>query len=367
MSWSQITFGNFNLIELSCLLAWIILLLPALFYLGTTWRNRRELLLDRLGPAAIKLYYTQFFPSSASKRIQKRAARAGHTEKENTQAQFRRDFGRLYGRRHYVLPLLLLALISAIGLRATSQSIQAWLGLSAIGKPFPAIAISAFLGGYAWVLYDQFIRFRTGDFTAHDVYGGIYRFLIAIPLGISLSSLLKDTVGVAVAFLLAAFPTATLFTIARRVAGQKLGLGESQEGGSLELEKLQCVSRSNAERYVDEGISTIAELAWADPIDLTIKTNREFNFVIDSVSQALLWVYFQDGVKKLYPLSLRGAQEVCTFLNDLDSDEPKIKHAAETSLKQAAGLMELDKESFLYTLLTVKDDPYAQFLFKVWA
>jgi hypothetical protein len=403
----------------------VILLLPAIAYLATTWRNRREFLLDRLGPDAVRLYYKQFFPSSAqhrtadpseanraaaAKRAAVLAAQAEHaaevkdaaeaeaaaesklaSENESARAadrtaqadraaeaqsaaedikdiaQFRKDFGRLYGRRHYVLPLLLLALVSAIGLLATSRSIQAWLGWIPADKSFPRIAVSAFLGGYAWVLYDQFRRFRTGDFTAHDVYAGIYRFLIAIPMGVSLASLLKDNAGIGVAFLLAAFPTTTLFTIARRLANQKLGLGETQEGGSLELEKLQCVGRTNAERYVDEGITTIAELAWADPIDLTIKTNREFNFVIDSVSQALLWVYFEDRVKQLYPLSLRGAQEVCTLFDSLVSEEPKERNAAEKNLAAAAAIMELDVESCKYTLIGVKDDPYAQFLFNVWS
>jgi hypothetical protein len=356
------TFANLDLIELFCLLAWVILLLPTLVYLGTTWRNRRRFLLDRLGPEEIKFYYKQFFPSSASRRFLKRRA-----DREDIKTQFKQDFDRLYGIRHYALPLGLLAFISGIGIWVTAKSLQSWLGRDPNFKAFPAIAISAFLGAYAWVLYDQFARFRTGDFTAHDVYSGIYRFLIAIPLGISLATFLKDDVGVGVAFLLAAFPTATLFKFSRRLTSQKLGLGEGKEGGTLELEKLQCVGRSNAERYLDEGVSTIAELAWADPIDLTVRTNREFNFVIDSISQALLWVYFQDGVKKLYPLSLRGAQEVCTFLDDLDSDEPKIKRAAEQNLKTAAGLMGLEEQSFLYTLITVKDDPYAQFLFGIWA
>lgn len=362
MPWLQATYRTLNLVELACLLAWVIILLPAVAYLWTTWPNRREYLFDHLSEDAIDLYYQQFFPSSAPRRLLKRWRRFDKADKKS---QFRYDFGRLYGRRHYVLPFLLLALISAIGLLATSLSVQVWLGSD--GKAFPPIAISAFLGAYAWVLYDQFGRFRTGDFTAHDVYSAIFRFLIAIPLGISLAALLKDNAGIAVAFLLGAFPTTTLFTISRRLASQKLGLGETQEGGALELEKLQCVGKSNAERYVDEGITTIADLAWADPIDLTIKTNRQFNFVVDSVSQALLWLYFEDRVKKLYPLSLRGAQEVCSLLNDLNSDKPKEKAAAEANLKLAASMMELDEQSFLYTLLSVKDDPYAQFLFKVWA
>lgn len=349
-----ILFGNLYLIDFAAIMAWVILLLPALFYLATTWKNRRDALSARLGPEAIKVYYTQFFPNL-------------EIREDAIEQQFRRHFGRLYGRRHYLLPLLLLAIISALGLRATSQSIQVWLGLNSGGSVYPSIVISAFLGGYAWVLYDHFRRFRTGDFTSHDIYAAVYRFLIAIPLGISFATLLKDEVGIGVAFLLAAFPTTTLITVMRRLASQKLGLGESGESGTLELEKLQCIGRANAERYLDEGISTIAELAWADPIDLTIKTNQEFNFVIDSVSQALLWVYFEDRVKKLYPLSLRGAQEVCSFLDDLDSDEPKVKAAAEKNLTAASALMELDSDSLLYTLISVRDDPYAQFLYSVWS
>lgn len=361
MQWLR-TIINLNVVEVFCLLAWIVLLLPALVYLGTTWRNRRRLLLDRLGPEAIKLYYQQFYPSTASKRsIKRRAATLDIKE------QFKTDFNRLYGRRHYFLPLILLGLVVAIGFFATSRSVQAWLGWIPAESAFPPIAISAFLGGYAWVLYDQFLRFRTGDFTPHDVYGGLYRFLIVIPLGISLAVLLKDNAGIAVAFLLGAFPTTTLFIIVRRLASQKLGLGEAQDGGSLELEKLQCVGKSNAERYMDEGITTISELAWTDPIELTIKTNRDFNFVVDSVSQALLWVYFEDKVRELYPLSLRGAQEVCSLLDDLDSDEPKVQAAAQKNLEKAAAILELDEKSLLYTLISVRDDPYAQFLFGVWA
>ena len=168
------------------------------------------------------------------------------------------------GRRH-VLPLLLLALLAGIGMIATSDSIQVWLGWEPAAKAYPKIAISAFLGAYASVLYDQSERFRNGDFTAHDVYAAIYRFLIAIPLGISFGLLFTDKIQVGTAFLLAAFPTTTLLKLMRRLVSQRLGIGEEEKGGSLELEKLQCVGRSNAERYLNEGISTIAELAWTDP------------------------------------------------------------------------------------------------------
>ena len=341
-----------NSISLTCVVAWLALLLPALFYLFVTWTMRRKALLDRFSKKdAIRLYYEQFFPC---RRLD-----------ADLKSQFKREFDRTYGRRYYILPFTLLAIISGIGLWVTTGSVQAWVGWSSNAKPLPPIVITAFLGAYAWVLYDQFARFRTGDFTPHDLYSGLYRFLIAIPLGVSLAAFAKDEVGVAIAFLLAAFPTTTLFTFSRRLVSKNLKLGEKEENGRLELEKLQGIGRTNAERYLDEGISTIAELAWSNPIDLTVRTNRDLNFVIDSISQALLWLYFED-VQKLYPLSLRGAQEVCTLFQELDSEDLQVKHAAEHALKIAAARVGLDEKAFRYSLETVKDDPYAQFLFSIW-
>lgn len=341
---------NSNSITLICFFAWLVLLLPALFYLFVTWTMRRKALLDRFSnEKTIRLYYEQFFPCRELE--------------SDSKKQFERDFDRMYGRRYYILPFALMAIISGIGLWITDGTVQAWTGWNTNAKPLPPIVISAFLGAYAWVLYDQFARFRTGDFTAHDLYAGTYRFLIAVPLGVSLATFAKNEVGVSVAFLLAAFPTTTLFKFSRRLVSKNLNLGEKEEEGKLELERLQCMGRSNAERYLDEGISTIAELAWTNPIDLTVRTNRELNFVIDSISQALLWIYFED-VEKLYPLSLRGAQEVCTLSEELE--DPKKHQIAVHTLKAAAERMGLDEQAFRYTLETVKEDPYTEFLYRIW-
>jgi hypothetical protein len=376
---------TYDSIEIACLIAWIALLLPALMYLLIDWRIRRKVLLDHFNDEAIRLYYKQFSPFSPARPIRKRMS-----GDEGLQVQLRRDFDSRYGRRHYILPLLLLAVISGIGMWATARSVQTWLGIPP-GDPkvptFTTVTISAFLGGYAWVLLDQFSRFRTGDFTYHDVYQGVYRLLIAIPLGLSLATFSNLQVAAGFAFLLAGFPTATLFKFGRRLAAKSLGVGESDERGLLELEKLQCVGRANAERYLDEGVTTIAELAWADPIDLTIRTNREFNYVVDCISQALLWVYFEDDVKKLFHLSLRGAQDVSSFMRDLkalpfdspprgsplhDTDfssayEAEVAYAAQQTLTTGAARLNLNEETFKYTLWTVAEDPYTEFLVSIWA
>jgi hypothetical protein len=336
-------------------IAWICILIPSIIYLNTSWVKRRDKLFALFSNDTIELYFRQFYPNEMVNR-----------KERSLQVHFKNHFSRLYGRRHYTFPLILLALLSALGLLATFFSVESWLNDTT--PFFDRITISAFLGAYTWVLGDQLVRFQRSDFTSHDVYNGVYRFLVAVPLGLSLSAFVKDAIAEPFVFLLAAFPLQTLMKFSRRLVSQKLGLGESDpENGQLELQQLQGISLTAAEKYQEIGITTISELAWADPIDLMIKTNKDFSFVIDSISQSLLWVYFDKETKSLYKFSLRGAQEVCTFLDDLDSDEPKTKAAAKKTKESCADILKMDPESFIFTLLSVKEDPYAQFLFKIWA
>jgi hypothetical protein len=338
-------------------IAWVCLLLPSIIYLNTSWKLRKEKLFARLKSDSIKLYYERFYPNELSKEI---------IDEDDLRARFQKQFNVVYGKRHYVIPLILLGILSAIGLLGTFFSIGSWL-MPGTPAYFSPIVVSAFLGAYAWVLGDQLSRFQNSDFTYHDVYNAVYRFLIAIPLGLSLAKFAQDAVAIPLVFLLAAFPAETLFKFARRLVTQKFGLGEADaENGQLELQQLQGMGINNAERFQKEGITTIAELAWADPIDLMIKTNNDFSFVIDVISQSLLWIYFDKQTTVLYKYSLRGAQEVCSFLDELDSDEPKRKAAAEKTRDDCAALLSITPESFIFTLIAVRDDPYSQLLFNIW-
>ena len=60
----------------------------------------------------------------------------------------------------------------------------------------------------------------------------------------------------------------------------------------------KCKSQSAGRGHTNQRLSRLSS------------PNRPFNYVVDCISQALLWIYFQDNVQKLYVLSLRGAQEV---------------------------------------------------------
>jgi len=340
----------------ACVLGWLLTLSPPVVYLATSWKERRKHLFGIMTPTALREYYKQFSPSIV-------------ISGDQLQSRFQADFDQRYGWKLYLVPLFLLSAIAAVGLWGSARTLQVWVGIATDDRKFAIndIALSALLGGITWVVSDQLARLRRRDFTSHDIYNCVFRLLIAVPLGYSVAAFIDDKFKVPVAFLLGAFPTTTLFTIARRLGGERLKLGDDAVDGSSELEKLPSVGKAMAERLKDEGVNSIAELAYADPVNLTIRTNKQFTYVTDCISQALLWIYIQDSPRKLAMLSLRGAQEVNTLMGDLaSSTDDDSKADAEKTLAAAAAQLGLGKDELRHTFSEVAYDPYTLFLVKIW-
>ena len=349
--------GYTRLINAACALGWLFVMLPSIVYLLTGWRARRERLFGYFAPEALKIYFQQYFPSVNV---------ASDTNAQLT-ARFKDHYARHYGIRHYVWPLILLGAVAGLVAWGTAATLRVWVR-AAPEKSFALdpIVVSALMGAFVWVLADQLSRFRSFDFTEDDVNHCVFRFLMAVPFGYCLAALVKPEVGISLAFLIGTFPTGTIFTIARRLGSRNLGLGEQEGPGPSELEQLQSIGRSNSERFRDEGVTTIVELAWADPVDLTIRTNTEFSYVVDCMSQALLWVYFGAKVKDLYKYSLRGAWEVSYLVENLSSPDTQIRESAQSALRAAAGELSMDQSALYFTLKEISDDPYAKLLMKLW-
>jgi hypothetical protein len=342
------------IIVIACVIAWIFLLIPSISYLRTAWKTRFEMLKAILDENALKIYFEQFYPSK--KNIQN----------NNLIKEFELLFNQHHGRKKYLIPIILLCVISGIGILFVANNLLFWLKIDPFFAPLPPITISAFLGAYMWVAYDQFYRFRTRDFNYHDVYNCSFRFIIAVPLGLSFAAIFKDSVVITSAFLLGSFPTQTLFKFGRRFMTQKLYIKNQEDEVSNELEKLQCINREEAERYREEGTTNICQLAYSDPVDLTIRTNFDFNYVVDCISQALLWLYVGKNLDKLHPLGIRGAQEAYQLNNCLNSQNNDEKAMAEGNFREIAKVLNITENTLKMTLFEVTEDPYTQFLCNVW-
>lgn len=353
-SWS--TLFNEGFAWLATILLLGLLLLPVVLFIATTWKTkRRDICSFFSDPDVVRLYFQQFF-------------RLDIGDEQRAAAAFESSFSRRFGRRHFALPLVFLLAISAVEIFLTADTVAGWLQLtSRLQLRLPPIAVAAIAGGYMWVLGDLIGRNNRADISPTTLYWSAFRLVIVVPFAYALAQLLTENAGVPVAFLIGAFPTQTLRRVASRLAVRQIGVGEVGETGVTELEKLQGITTTNAERFSDEGIITIPQLAYADPVDLSIRTNFSFNYVVDCVSQALAWIYFENQLGEMRKYSLRGAQEIASLIGELDAGSRAEKARAAVVVKDLAKKLGIeDPAAFEHCLREVANDPYTLFLRDVW-
>ena len=330
-----------------------VLVLPVLLYLWTGWEIRRSEIFGTMSNRGVQLYFRQFFPART-------------TSTADPMEEFRRHYHHLYGRQQFIGPLVLMVAVAVVLLGLAVRTAVGWLSGTTVSPALPPIAVAAVAGAYMWIATDLISRCRRRALAPVDLYWSALRLIIAIPVGFAFAGIFKDEAGAPMAFALGAFPTRTLITVIRRVASRRLGLSESGEGPQAELEKLQGITPGNAERFSDEDISTILQLAYADPVDLTIRTSFSFNYVVDCVSQALAWIYFEDTLAKLRACSLRGAYEIYTLFRDLDGDDPLAAEVARAMIACVAAEVGQKPVVFEETLRQVAGDPYTEFNYAIW-
>ena len=329
-----------------------LLLVPPIIYLFTGWAVRRSEIVGAMSARGAELYFRQFYPAL--------------TPGKDVLKAFGKHYLRRYGRRHYVLPLLLLGSVASFLLLLAIHTVFDWLVGTSSKSDLPALAIGAIAGAYMWVVGDVLLRCRQRQLGPTDLYWAALRFIVATPLGYAFAGVLKPEVAVGVAVLLGAFPTNTLLTIARRVGNRKLGLSEGGTEAESEVEQIQGITQGLAERFRDEGVSTILQLAYSDPVDLTIRTSFSFNYVTDCVSQALAWIYLEGDLEKTRKLSLRGAQEINTLIEELEDGTEGEKQTALATIARVAGALNIDRDVFERLLREIAFDPYTEFIVDIW-
>jgi len=349
--------------ELPALLSCVIILLsmaPMAVYIAVGWRAKQLDIMNSLSPAACRLYFKAFYASAQVPEDDAAAMRA-----------FDALYDRWYGRRFFLIPGLVYFLTMALSVVLTVFSMIQPPGGS-LGAPNPAIAAMA--GAFMWCVNDQISRARRLDFSPSDLLWSALRMVIAIPLGYSFDALVQPVVASLVAFSLGAFPLSTLQVMLRRIAAKQLGTEDTAQQAADKIICLQGIDTDIVERLRNEDVTTISQLAYCDPVRLTMRSNLTFNFVVDAASQALAWLYFEDKLALLRPIGLRGAIEVHHFVKDLDATDAAPELAKFTAEAKAAFPTVLrvlsfdpaDEAALRLTMREIAGDPYAVFLSEVW-
>lgn len=327
-----------------------LLFIPIIVYLFTGWVAKRREILSSFSEDTIEEYFKVFFRDELE------------TE-NNLKDVFSEHYHKRFGRQHFITPLVLLFVISSFLLAIVSGYVSSWLDQESTGElNFPLIVITAIAGAYMWVVHDFISRVRRHDLCSSDIFWASFRFIIAPPLAISLSVISNEDFGPAFGFILGVFPTRTLITITRRLAMAKFNLSGFAEESIHESKKLQGVGKTEAERFEAEGVANILQLAYSDPIELTIRTNFSFSYVADCCSQALAWIYLQDELSKIRKYGIRGAQEITNLVDEIDEG----KGVAKSCLQLIATEMEIDAIALEFTMREIAEDPYTKLLCNAW-
>jgi hypothetical protein len=296
------------------------LLGPLLRYLIVGWEAKRRDIMNGFSTEARLSYFEMF------QRDHKPPAR------DKVDDAFERLYIRWYGRRYFAAPALLLTLtgvivVSLVVLSALDN--RGFLANPLFDIPWPAIA--ALSGAFMWSVNDLVSRSRRLDFSPSDVWWANLRLTVAIPMGYAFAAVVTAGLAPFIAFALGAFPLATLNSMLRRLAVKSLNIDTASEESPDGILKLQGINRTVVERLFNEDISTVPQLAYCDPIHLTMRSNLTFNFVSDCMNQALAWMYFADAMDTLRPLGLRGAVEILHLVERLDATPAQPKPAPEQS------------------------------------
>jgi hypothetical protein len=350
----EIVTGVFIMTALAALIA------PLIRYLAIGWRAKRKDIMDGMSAYARFAYFRMF---SRSEAIPKQTEASQNFEKL---------YSHWYGRRLFCVPGILFAVVGLIAVGLVILTVVTERGYLDKNPLFtlPATAVSAVAGAYLWVLNDHISRARRRDFSPSDVSWGSLRIIISIPMGYAFASI-DPSVGPFVAFALGAFPLTELQNMLRRLANKRLQLNGTPEETSDDIVKLQGINKDIAERLADEDIQTVTQVAYCDPVQLTMRSNLSFDFVSDCMNQALAWMYLEKGLDAVRPLGLRGAQEIMCLISDLDNEsaEPESKRAhdlAVAAIPVVAKALNQDAATAQFMLRQIAADPYTLFLQHIW-
>lgn len=346
------------LLAIFVLLATLLIMAPVARFLFIGWAAKREDIMDGQSVDARAKYFAMFH-------------RTKSIDRDDAFRKFDEFYIQWYGRKRYIGAALLLFLVGVVSSYVGISSAMSLNGSIPREQPpvvLPALALYALSGGYLWVVNDFIRRSRKLDLAPSDIYWGVLRLVIAVPLGYGMSAFFFDVENIKnfIAFSAGAFPLSDILTNIRKMSLTKSSLKDPDVIGNDNVINLVGVNADVAERLANEDITTITQLAYCDPIRLTMRSSLTFNFVTDCMNQALAWEYMEAGMNKIRRFGLRGAVEIHHLYHNLEKGTDEQKAVANSILDSAARVLEQDTITLKMAFFEISGDPFTAYLESIW-
>ena len=338
----------------------------------------------------------------------------GPAAEADAEREFEKFYTSRFGRWRYFWPTMLLAALAAVLLTfPLAEGEGGWPSLVSLGPghadrsvravpvvgtavaaaaaaPGPVVAAVprpiagdwgwviafAILGGYTRVVYELVLRYYQDNIRPADLFWWCYRLLISVPLGYAVAAFLgggtDSRVAFAVAFLLGLFPTSTVTNLGRHLFAVATKTPESDADALAQLKEVPSLDQTVILLLTEEGITTYTELAYVDPIRLSIRTGKDFSTVVTWVSESLLLGYLttRDRMEIARRFGIAGAYEAAGLWEDASARPGAPERVAADRLiaDLAVKLQPEFTEGGLRSILDqVANDPYVGFVLECWA
>jgi hypothetical protein len=394
----------------------LLALYPIVMFLWSGWGVKRDDIFNTFSTDAMKRYLDVYQKNTVVKSVKEKPAQAQspHETAISTQGTFtaaKNDgktptqtstgnptaialsakqvkdkfsaiYNRNFGRWRFAFPVLLFFVTCVAGV---FLSVEWALSRITVIKPglvavltqhggvyvaLPALGAIAELGAYVWIVSDLFTRSQRQSMQPIDVLNGTLRLAMAGPIGYAFAAIGGGTghlLGPVLAFAAGAFPLATVRVMLRSFATKQLGVPIGIENDQDQVIELNSIDQPTADMLLDSGISTVAQLAYCDPVRLCMRTGLTFDYVVDIVSEALAWLYFEDKLDTLRPAGLRGAIEISNLLKAANGDPSQAETRRAVALCDvAAQMVNLSTPAFLNACDEAAGDSATELLLALW-
>ena len=353
-----------GLILLGALVAAAIPPAYLLYYILLVLPQRRGLIERQLTEAAARGYVDLFSP-------------APHVEGTPAKPLALAPFDICHSPERYLITGLTAWIPMVVGIAVTAL----WIRAQATGADggiggLPSTYVMAFIGGYTWALYELISRARNGDLTPSVLIGVSFRMLSCVPIGYAFSILVTDEVAPFVAFAASAFPVRDVRLFIRRRLLRQIDTQAATAAAAGTREALlratvQGVSADTLARLREINITTIVDLAYADPIRILIETGIPLRPIIDWTDQCVLALYVGSKLDALAPMGIRGALEAAQFfegqcLTRAEPQKVKANAAQDAKVKEIAQVLGTTPASTVRMLEQVAGDPHVIVLSLLW-